>query len=436
MNNENIKQLQNIFFSQSNSMETPTEKAHSEQSTSHEAHELIRESQPIEGTSHDILDELIEDFDTDKPIEPPELIGGMFIRGYVNWIVGQSGGTKSWKIIRWCRDISRGGEIFGGFAHNQEPKKCLILAGELPADEMIRRGKLLNEGGELKHNKENLKIIDMKKSERKGVSLLLSSKDGKENIIKIIQRAKPDIIFIDSLISFIEGDESKYENMKPITDWLERTASEYNIAIVIVHHIRKRLTRERMNPLNQDDVIGSSSITRKAGLVIGVEFNSDTEITTVTCLKSWLKKFKPFTYKLVNGLYAGLRFEINLNPDTLTQSPKSTSNVPDWKPILIAFLQGKGDAGANIAEINNALKRDKNSNNTNGQLKRLCESGEIEKLERGRYRLPKEKVTSESYNPKVTESYAQNPSPEPKEQSIEDNQSLSLGFEDNEETYE
>ena len=434
MNNEKANALAfEALTSGLNLSEAPIE--NSQHESQQQAHEQTQ-SQPNEGTSHDVLDELIEDFDTDKPIEQPELIGGMFVRGYVNWLVGQSGSTKSWQEIRWCKDISRGGEIFGGFAHNQEPRKCLILAGELPADEMKRRAQILEKGGELKHNKENLKIVDLRKSERKGVFLQLNSQEGRKNIINIIQRAKTDILFIDSLISFNEGNESKYEDMKPVIDWLERIADDNNIAVVVIHHIRKRLPRERMNPLNQDDVIGSSTILRKAGVVIGVEFNSDTKTATVTCLKSWFEEFKPFTYKLVSGLYQGLRMEINLNPDTLTQSAKSTSHTPDWKPILMAFLHGKGDAGATVAEINNALNRDKDSSeakSTKGQLSRLCESHEIERVERGIYRLPKEKVTCESYKPKVTESYAQEPSHEPKEQSIEDDYSLSLDFEDNEE---
>lgn len=424
-----------VFKSQMTSKATtdldsaPREKSLSEQSTSQD------NSQPdAEATTHNEFDDIssiIEDFDTEKEIKAPEKIGGMFARGYVNWLVGQSGGTKSWQELRWCRDISRGGEIFGGFAHNEPPRKCVILAGELPADEMRRRGQLLDKGGELSQNKENLKIIDLKKSEAKNISLMLDTDEGKKNIEKIIRYVQPDIIFIDSLISFFDGNESKYEDMKPVVEFLERFASKHNIAVVIIHHIRKRLARERMSPLNQDDVIGSSTILRKAANVIGVEFNRDTKTTTVTCLKSWFREFEPFTYKLTNGLYAGLRMEINLNPDTLTQSTKSTSNAPDWKPIIMAFLQGKGKSGATTKEINDALDsilgNERNSESLYTQLKRMYDNGEIDKLKRGTYSLPENKLN----NPN-SESNS-NPNSESNEclqvQNEYDNM-LSLGFDD------
>ena len=62
MNNENIKQLQNIFFSQSNSMETPTEKAHSEQSTSHDAHEPIHSERVSEAFSDNLIQHSLHEY--------------------------------------------------------------------------------------------------------------------------------------------------------------------------------------------------------------------------------------------------------------------------------------------------------------------------------------------------------------------------------------
>ena len=189
--------------------------------------------------------------------------------------------------------------------------------------------------------------------------------------------------------------------MNPVLEFLERLADEYNIAVVLIHHIRKRLSREQVNPLDQDDFIGSNALNRKSGFLFSAEYLYSSKKIITRELKSWLKKIKPFTYTLGNGIYGGLVMDIQPNAEDFTnQTEKSKGKAQDvdpkdaWKKILYAFLRGKGQAGATISEIMDVLGRDKEKgeNTTNTQLRRLVQTGELENHERGLYRMKVEEL--------------------------------------------
>ena len=217
-----------------------------------------------------VLAELSRNYDKDEVIEPPERIG-IFVRGYVNILAGKSGMFKSWQIVRWMRDLSIGGNIFGGVVHNEPKRKCLLIAGELPKCEMERRCRLLEKGEGIERDYSNFVIVDQKQSEAKNISLMLDDKNGKRNIEALVDYHSPDAVIFDSFISLFNGDESKSKDVNPVMAFLERLAVKFNTAPILVHHIRKRLSREQLLPIDQDDVIGSSSFLRKGGFLFTVD---------------------------------------------------------------------------------------------------------------------------------------------------------------------
>lgn len=351
------------------------------------------EASNAQGGKTAIFAELLKNYDKNIDIPEPERIGGCFTRGYVTILAGKAGIGKSWSIIRWARDLSRGGMIFGGFKENETPRKCLILAGELPKREMERRCRLLEKGDGSERNYDNFAIVDMKESERANIVLMLDDKEGKNNITALIEFLRPDILFIDSFVSFFEGNENDSKDVKPVMNFLERLAEKYNIAVVLIHHIRKRLPSEQSRPIDIDDFIGSNTLLRKGGFAISMELVSGTKTVFIKEPKSWLKNITPFTYRLVDGFYGGVSMDINLQPNDIeTYSKKQAiiTTAPDSRREILLCLRAKGKEGATVQEIRDILERNKDTDgsNTNMQLQRLFQNGEIIKLKRGHYAIP------------------------------------------------
>ena len=145
--------------------------------------------------------------------------------------------------------------------------------------------------------------------------------EGMKNAERLINMYEPDIIFIDTFSSFHESDENKANEMKPIFKELAGFARRYNMAVVPVHHSRKRAAKERGLQLTQDDVIGSSILNRLVGLIIGIEpMKEDEKTLLVRSLKSWFSTFMPFTYTLKEGFYGGTVVQTDLAPSSVNNT--------------------------------------------------------------------------------------------------------------------
>lgn len=343
-----------------------------------------------------IFDELSRNYDKDEIIEPPERVG-IFVKRYVNILAGRAGVGKSWQIIRWIRDLSRGGEVFGGVAYNEPSRKCLLIAGELPKREVERRCRLLEAGDGIKRDYNNFIIIDQKQSEARGVSFMLNDEEGRKNIETLIDYRKPDIIVLDSFVSLFEGDESKSADVKPVMTFLERIAERYNIAVILVHHIRKRLSRERALPIEQDDIIGSSVFLRKGGFIFASEASAtDTKTIRVREIKSWLEPIAPFSYRLEKGFYHGVVMQVNLNDtENENKEPEQTpaSQAETYRNTVKTILLARENHTATIEDMRKIIGISKSDTSFKMILQRMCNDKEIIRKKRGVYSLPPDTQT-------------------------------------------
>ena len=332
------------------------------------------------------LDSLLNPFNTSTPVEPTEFIGKMFARKYVNLIVGAPGSGKSLFTQRLFSDLSNGGNILGGFAENEPPRKCMILCGELGEQGLRERAQKFN----FQHNPQNVRVVDFKLAEKNGISLMLDEEEGQENL-EYLASKHPDIIFIDSFGAFSLCDENDNKYLKKIFNFLMRIADDYNVAICVIHHVRKRLSKEQTNPLRLDDIHGGNTFSRYIYTAAAIEYQHEEQLTTIRCIKSWSEYFKTISFKVIDGLYNDTK-DLIINPNykqTEISSLNDKKSTPDWKIKTIAFLQGRGQEGATNDEINKAIGRDEKSKSlTAQQLKRMEEAGELVRLSRGKYALP------------------------------------------------
>ena len=301
-------------------------------SMSKEEKKEIETRQSLEAISHTL--------DPNIQLPPQEFIGGLFPRKFLSLLIAPPGTGKTIFMQKFVSDLSIGGSIFDGFAEDEPPRKSLILAGEAGYELLVRRG------ASMKWSIDPMKVrvVDQYEAEIKNIPVMLDDPEGWLNVLRLVDMHKPDILFIDTLSSFHEKDENKATEMKPIIKRLSSLARDKNIAIVPVHHSRKRLSHERSLSLNQDDVIGSSIINRLVGLIICIEpMKDDENVLLVRPLKSWFSTFMPFTYTLKQGLYGGTIVQTDLAPASV-----NNSKIAVWNYLVSNFSSGEWFSTAQI----------------------------------------------------------------------------------------
>jgi hypothetical protein len=239
--------------------------------------------------------------------EPPEKIGGIFPRAQLSILAGQAGVGKSVLMQYLCSKWSVEGLVVG------------YVTGELPKSLMQWRQKTTG----WDHDPEKFKIFSAIDAAEAGMMLDLSSPEGLENFRVIAESREWDVLVLDSLTGLTDGNESDPEKMNPLTTYLLRLASEKNCAIPLVHHPRKKKGFERKDRMHLDDVIGTSTLTRKAGFVVGVEILQDAKEPEVfvSVLKNWTgKRGDLFSFTIHGGesIYTGkseiIGLTVNDNP--------------------------------------------------------------------------------------------------------------------------
>ena len=276
----------------------------------------------------------IKKLDPNIILPPQEFIGGLFPRKFITLLAAPSGTGKTIFIQRISSDLSIGGSIFDGFTENEPVRKCIIFAGEAGYELMLRRGAVMKWAV----NPDNVLVIDQHDFELQNIDVMLDSAEGFINVKRIMKEHKPDLLVFDTFSSFHERDENKATEMKPIIKQLANIARDFNCAVVLVHHSRKRTAKERSLSLNQDDVIGSSILNRLVGLIIGIEpmTRDDESMLLVRPLKTWFKAFMPFTYKITQDLDGRAIMQTDLTPANV-----NNSKIAVWNYLNEVFAPGE-----------------------------------------------------------------------------------------------
>ena len=289
--------------------------------------------------------------DITAKIPPQEFIADIFPKGAISMVVGASGVGKTWFMLRLVCDLSVGGSILDGFAYEPQPKRIVIFAGETGHELLIRRLKATS----WKANKDNVMIYSALEARRNKIILDLDNARGQANITSIVKEYKPDLVFFDTLSGFHTQDENKADAMKPIVNYLMDLGNATGIADVLMHHTRKRKTKEQQYEMTQDEVIGTSILNRDVALLIGIEAAKD-EINNeavrmgsnawniVRPLKSWYAKFSPFSYRIVNyeseDEYGQEQERVSMQIDLTPPQAPSVKNII-WEYIERNYEKGQ-----------------------------------------------------------------------------------------------
>ena len=262
-----------------------------------------------------------------------EFIGGLFPRGYLSAIVAPPGAGKTMFMQKFVSDLSVGGSILDSFHENEPIRKSLIFAAEAGFDMLLRRASSLK----WVLCPERVIVIDQYTLELNGCPVMLDDSEGLANVRRLVEIHRPDIIFFDTLMNFHEGDENLGKEMKPVFVALLQLARQFDVAIVLIHHTRKRTAKERLQELDQDDAVGSGIFSRYMAVLVGLEpSREESDVVKVSALKSWFKKFTPFRYRISEEKSGGV-FEIFSCDDSDALASVVSSKDTIWDYLRATF---------------------------------------------------------------------------------------------------
>lgn len=235
----------------------------------------------------------------DNKIEDNWIVKDLFARG-VNFSVlfGEPGICKTWLILSEFLKLADGKTIFGKY--DTEPKKTVLLEADFPSNVFEYRLKRLYRP----ENVNNFLMYSADKLQDAGREYCMDTKEGQEVIEGLMEREKPDILIIDSLGSWIQGDEVKQDVIKPVIEFLKRISKKFNLHIILIHHPRKRSNVERLNRLlDMSDATGSFLLARYASAIYTVNglYDDEGRIDNkglVINVKNWFRTSPKFEFSM------------------------------------------------------------------------------------------------------------------------------------------
>ena len=294
------------------------------------------EEQPARAEHELDINDFYIEFGEEKNISEPEIIGNLFQRGAISSLIAPGGTGKSWFVLYLSMYFSRGGVAEEKLSHLfpiSKPYRSLIISGEGGYRELLTRSKLTD----WRYNRQYLGVVDLNEVMQNDLSLSLSQKDGRLNIERLIDRRQPDILFLDSLTSVSDYDENKSKEMAELMKYLMKLAYIKNLAIIPVHHTRKRKLNERRAIQDADEMIGSNMMLRYARRIIGLQPKGQMIVEEVTgdepvvCrdLKNNIsRKFRPFTFCLAKNEETNrLDMDFNFEPDLTFKAADKKSEI-------------------------------------------------------------------------------------------------------------
>ena len=259
------------------------------------------------------------------------LFGKYFPKKSISYIFGEAGVGKTFLIIDFAIRLGAGGIVFGKYECSS--KKVLFFEGDLPEETVSKRVEQLNQ-----NDNSNVVFFNRFENHDIDIKLSLTTEQGKEDVEKLVQYHHPDVLFFDTLISFVDNEQSTSSITKSI-DFLRKLANTYNCHIVICHHTRKPKGKDK---LRLSDMFGASAQNRLAGLVIAVDRVYEGSVLkdrsgVISVLKSWHSSIDSFEYTICD--IENDAVEINYDYDYVDRSSKV--NVAK-KRILEIFAQDSG----------------------------------------------------------------------------------------------
>ena len=239
-----------------------------------------------------------------RDVQDTEFVGGVYPRRQLSILASPPGLGKTWITIRQCMDIASGSLMFGG-SIKDAPQKAVLFCGESGVSIIAERLRCMDY--DLGTLPSGFVVYTHNDFVKHHVDICLDHPDGMSNFQKIVEGEKPSLVFIDTLISFRDVDESAVQETAKLLGSLRALADKVNCAIVVNHHTRKRKLRDRYTEGTQDEIIGTSAFSRLCALAMMLSDTTQERTIRYHCVKSWFEKPDDFYFRIDSDVYGQVR---------------------------------------------------------------------------------------------------------------------------------
>lgn len=169
-------------------------------------------------------------------VEPPRPDSDWLVTDLWAWpAVGFIGGTpksgKTFLALELATAVASGRPALGCFAV-RKPGKVVIYAAEDDATAIRRRMEDLCRARELDLDRLPVGLI-------REHGLRLDHPEHRERLADTLERVKPRMLILDPLVRLHRADENSSNEISELLGFLRQLQREHEVAIVLVHHIRK-----------------------------------------------------------------------------------------------------------------------------------------------------------------------------------------------------
>lgn len=183
------------------------------------------------GNLNDLLSPQVEDWlvTADSFSQQPSplrwLVKGWLQENALIMVHGPSGGGKTFTVLDWC--LSMAGKKEQWCDHKVKPGNVVYLAGE---GHHGLRGRI---AAWKQHNKVGALSMWLSKS-----GCDLNTADGYQKVVQNIEHIeqKPDLIVVDTLHRFLQGDENSAQDAKTMLDACGTLMHHFGCSVLLVHH--------------------------------------------------------------------------------------------------------------------------------------------------------------------------------------------------------
>lgn len=209
-------------------------------------------------------------------------------------------------------------------------------------------------------------------------SIKLDNFNGAMKIEELITTYKPDVVVLDSMVRFMDGDEDKASDVRLVFENLKKLLSRFQVSFFILHHTRKG---NGTKTKSLDDLRGSSDFGAFADAILGVEATE-----------------KGFTFRVMANRHVGLMEvvpqEIEVQSDrqsgpiTLINHGAGQSRKVRGKVALMEWLRNEKKVEFSSREARDEFSRlglDRKA--FYEALKELLRDGEVAEQRSGQYRV-------------------------------------------------
>lgn len=223
-------------------------------------------------------------------LQPPPLdfvLPGLLL-GTVGLITGPGGVGKSFLTFQFAFSVASGHQLYTHSDYDAQqtlPRKVLWLTAEDSEDIIHHRLHSIISMLNTRKQLQQQQIIDAALTyislfPTVGIDFSLIAFDGEttdrmQELHKLIQKEKPELIFIDTLRRFHDSDENDNGRMSAVLKHFESIAKAYNCSVVLVHHENKSGLNNSDG--NQSAVRGASSIIDNARWLVRLRSMSSDE---------------------------------------------------------------------------------------------------------------------------------------------------------------